>query len=111
MTCLWFRRSPLPQARRLILRVPCDETTSLRSSSARTMAGKRSCRSTQTVSYANLAKGQLKKIAAEEARITASDKARQAEQEKARLAAEGARQAEQAKAVAAAKVAEQARLA
>jgi uncharacterized caspase-like protein len=61
--------------------------------------------------YANLAKGQLKKIAAEEARITASDKARQAEQEKARLAAEGARQAEQAKAVAAAKVAEQARLA
>ena len=61
--------------------------------------------------YANLAKVQLKKIAAEEARLTASEKARQAEQEKARLAAEGARQAEQAKAAAAAKVAEQARIA
>jgi uncharacterized caspase-like protein len=61
--------------------------------------------------YANLAKVQLKKIAAEEARVTASEKARQAEQEKARLAAEGARQAEQAKAAAAAKVAEQARIA
>jgi hypothetical protein len=61
--------------------------------------------------YANLAKVQLKKIAAEEARITASEKARQAEQEKTRLAAEGARQAEQAKATAAAKVAEQARIA
>jgi uncharacterized caspase-like protein len=61
--------------------------------------------------YANLAKVQLKKIAAEEARITASDKARQAEQEKTRLAAEGARQAEQAKAAAAAKAAEEARIA
>jgi uncharacterized caspase-like protein len=61
--------------------------------------------------YANLAKVQLKKIAAEEARITASEKARQAEQEMTRLAAEGARQAEQAKATAAAKVAEQARIA
>jgi uncharacterized caspase-like protein len=61
--------------------------------------------------YANLAKVQLKKIAAEETRITASEKARQAEQEKARLAAEGARQAEQAKAAAAAKKAEEARIA
>jgi uncharacterized caspase-like protein len=61
--------------------------------------------------YADLAKVQLRKIAAEEARITASDRARQAEQEKARLAAEGARQAEQAKAAAAAKAAENARIA
>jgi hypothetical protein len=61
--------------------------------------------------YANLAKVQLKKIAAEEARITASDKARQAEQEKARLVAEGARQTEQAKATAAARKAEDARIA
>jgi uncharacterized caspase-like protein len=61
--------------------------------------------------YAELAKGQLKRVAAEEARAAASDKARQAEQEKARLAAEGARQAEQAKAAAAAKVAEEARIA
>jgi uncharacterized caspase-like protein len=61
--------------------------------------------------YANLAKGQLKKIGAEEARAAAAEKARSAEQEKARLAAEGARQAEQAKAAAAAKAAEQARIA
>ena len=61
--------------------------------------------------YADLAKVQLRKIAAEEARVTASDKARQAEQEKVRLAAEGARQAEQAKAAAAAKAAEEARVA
>ena len=61
--------------------------------------------------YANLAKVQLKKIAAEETRITASERARQAEQEKARLATEGARQAEQAKAAAAAKKAEDARIA
>ena len=61
--------------------------------------------------YANLAKGQLKKIAAEEARTAAAEKARLAEQEKARLAAEGARQAEQAKAAAAAKAAEEARIA
>jgi uncharacterized caspase-like protein len=61
--------------------------------------------------YANLAKVQLKKIAAEEARISASEKAQQAEHEKARLAAEGARQVEQAKAAAAAKKAEEARIA
>jgi uncharacterized caspase-like protein len=59
--------------------------------------------------YADLAKGQLKKIAAEEARAAAAEKARLAEQEKARLAAEGARQAEQSKAAAAAKAAEEAR--
>jgi uncharacterized caspase-like protein len=61
--------------------------------------------------YANLAKVQLKKIAAEEARAAAAEKARLAELEKARLAAEGAKQAEQARAAAAAKAAEQARLA
>jgi uncharacterized caspase-like protein len=61
--------------------------------------------------YANLAKVQLKKIAAEEARASATERARLAEQEKARLAAEGARQAEQAKAAAAAKAAEGTRIA
>src|SRR5205085_7217427 len=61
--------------------------------------------------YTNLAKGQLKKIAAEATQVSAVEKARQAEQEKARLAAEGARQAEQAKAAAAAKAAEEARIA
>jgi uncharacterized caspase-like protein len=61
--------------------------------------------------YADLAKVQLRKIAAEATRVTAAEKARQAEQEKARLAAEGARQAEQTKAAAAAKAAEEARVA
>ena len=61
--------------------------------------------------YANLAKVQLRKIAAEEARAAAADKAKTAEHEKARLATEGARQAEQAKAAAAAKAAEEARIA
>src|SRR6185295_16911956 len=63
--------------------------------------------------YADLAKGQLKKIAAEESRASAAEKAKLAEQEQARLAAEGARQAEQAKAAATAKAAaaEKARLA
>jgi uncharacterized caspase-like protein len=61
--------------------------------------------------YANLAKVQLKKIAAEEARAAASEKVRLAEQEKARLAAEGARKAEQEKAAKAAKAAEEARMA
>jgi hypothetical protein len=61
--------------------------------------------------YANLAKGQLRRIAAEEARATATEKARHAEQEKSRLAAEGAKQAEQVKAAAAAKAAEDSRLA
>jgi uncharacterized caspase-like protein len=61
--------------------------------------------------YAELAKGQLKRIAAEDTRSAAAEKARLAEQDKARLAAEGARQAEQAKAAAAAKAAEDARIA
>jgi hypothetical protein len=61
--------------------------------------------------YAELAKGQLKRVAAEETRSSAAEKARLAEQDKARLAAEGARQAEQAKAAAAAKAAEDARIA
>jgi hypothetical protein len=61
--------------------------------------------------YADLAKVQLKKIAAEEARAATAEKARLAEQEKTRLALEGARQAEVAKAAAAAKAAEEARIA
>ena len=61
--------------------------------------------------YANLARGQLNKIAAEEARAVAAEKARLAEQEKARLAAEGAKHAEQVRAAAAAKAAEEARIA
>jgi uncharacterized caspase-like protein len=61
--------------------------------------------------YANLAKVQLRKVAAEEARAAAAEKARLAEHEKARLAAEGARQAELAKAAVAAKAAEEARIA
>jgi len=61
--------------------------------------------------YADLAKAQLRKVTAEEARTTATEKAQLAEQEKARLAAEGARQAELAKAAAAAKAAEEARIA
>jgi Caspase domain len=61
--------------------------------------------------YANLAKGQLNKIASEEARIAATEKARLALEEKARLAADGAKQAEQAKAAAQARAAEEARVA
>ena len=61
--------------------------------------------------YANLAKVQLRKIAAEEARAAAAERARLAEVEKTRLAAEGARQTEIAKAAMAAKAAEQARIA
>jgi uncharacterized caspase-like protein len=61
--------------------------------------------------YANLAKLQLEKFAAEDTRVAATEKARQAEQERARLAAEGAQKAQQAKAAADAKAAEQARLA
>jgi uncharacterized caspase-like protein len=61
--------------------------------------------------YANLAKGQLKKIEAEEARIAAAEKAKLAEQEKARLAAQGARQDEIAKAVAVVRVAEEGQIA
>ncbi|MGY3479546.1 caspase family protein [Bradyrhizobium ottawaense] len=61
--------------------------------------------------YADLAKGQLNKIAAEEARAAAVEKARQAEDEKARLASDRAKKTEQDKAAAAAKAAEDARLA
>jgi len=61
--------------------------------------------------YANLAKVQLRKIAAEEARVAAAERARLAELEKARLAADGARQVELNKAAAAVKAAEEARLA
>ena len=61
--------------------------------------------------YASLAKLQLDKIVAEETRVTATEKARQAEQERARLAAEGAQKSQQAKAEAEARAAEQARIA
>ena len=61
--------------------------------------------------YASLARIQLEKIAAEEARVAATDKARLAEQERVRLAAEGAHKGQQARAEADAKAAEQARLA
>ncbi|RXH18399.1 caspase family protein [Bradyrhizobium guangzhouense] len=61
--------------------------------------------------YADLAKGQLNKIAAEEARSAAAEKARQAEEDKARLVAERAKKADQDKAAAAAKAAEDARIA
>jgi uncharacterized caspase-like protein len=61
--------------------------------------------------YADLARVQTKKIAAEEARAAAVERSRAAEQERARLTAEGAKQAEIAKAAAAAKEAEAARIA
>jgi len=61
--------------------------------------------------YADLAKGQLSKILAEETRAAAAEKARQAEDEKSRLAAERAKKAEQEKAAAAAKAAEDAKAA
>src|SRR3954452_17340830 len=61
--------------------------------------------------YASLAKLQLEKIAAEDTRVAATEKARQTEQERARLAAEGAQKTQQVKADADAKAAEQARLA
>ncbi|MFK4506290.1 caspase family protein [Bradyrhizobium daqingense] len=60
--------------------------------------------------YANLAKGQLNKIGAEEIRAAAEQKSKAAEQEKARLMAERAQKAEQEKAAAAAKAAEEARI-
>ncbi len=61
--------------------------------------------------YASLAKLQLDKIAAEETRVAATEKARLTQQERARLAAEGAQKSQQAKAEAEAKAAEQARIA
>jgi hypothetical protein len=60
--------------------------------------------------YANLAKLQLDKLTAEETHAAAVEKARVAEQERARLAAEGAKKDAQAKADADAKAAETARL-
>jgi uncharacterized caspase-like protein len=60
--------------------------------------------------YASLAKLQLDKIAADEAHVAAVEKAKQAEQERARLVSSGARKEVQARADADAKAAEQARL-
>ena len=61
--------------------------------------------------YASLAKGQLNRIAAEETRAAAAERARLAEEDKARLAADRAKKADQDKAAAAAKAAEDARVA
>lgn len=61
--------------------------------------------------YANLAKLQIDKIAAEQAHAVAIEKSKQAEAERDRLAAVGAQKDAQAKAVADAKAAEQAQLA
>ncbi|HWI11819.1 MAG TPA: caspase family protein [Burkholderiaceae bacterium] len=61
--------------------------------------------------YANLAKIQINRFAAEETRVVATEKARLAEQERARLAAEGAQKGQQVRADADAKAAEQARIA
>ena len=68
-------------------------------------------RATPSGFYTDLARAQRNKLAAEAARIAATEKAREAEEERARLAAEGAKAAEQAKATAQAKAAEGARLA
>ncbi len=61
--------------------------------------------------YANLARGQLSKIDAEEQRQVAAEKARATEAERARLASENARAEEQARAAREAKAAEAARIA
>jgi uncharacterized caspase-like protein len=61
--------------------------------------------------YTDLAKAQRDKMMAEEVRVAATQKAKAAADEKARLAAAGAQAAEQAKAAAAAKAAEEARIA
>jgi uncharacterized caspase-like protein len=61
--------------------------------------------------YATLARGQLNKIAAEEARVAATANAQSALEEKDHLAATGAQQTEQSKAAAQARAAEQARVA
>lgn len=61
--------------------------------------------------YANLAKLQIDKIAAEQAHAVAIEKSKQAEAERDRLAAAGAQKDAQAKAAADAKAAEQAQLA
>lgn len=61
--------------------------------------------------YANLAKLQLGQIEAEEARVAATEKARQAEQQQARLMSQDARRADRDKASAELKAAEEARVA
>jgi len=61
--------------------------------------------------YTELAKAQRNKVAAEEARVAATEKAKAAQEEQTRLAIEGAKAAEQAKAASQAKAAEQARVA
>ena len=61
--------------------------------------------------YASLAKLQLNQIEAEDARIAATEKARQAEQQRVRLASEGAQRTDQEKAAADLKAAENARIA
>ena len=61
--------------------------------------------------YADLAKAQRDKLTAEGARLTATDKAKAAQEEQTRLAIEGAKAADQARAAAQAKAAEQARVA
>ena len=61
--------------------------------------------------YTDLAKAQRNKLAAEVARIEATEKARAAAEEQARLANEGAKASEQAKAAAQSKAAEEERLA
>ncbi|MGY4477445.1 caspase family protein [Bradyrhizobium sp. USDA 3364] len=61
--------------------------------------------------YANLAKLQLNQIDAEDARIAATRKSQEAEEQKARLASEGAQPAAQEKAAADFKAAEDARIA
>jgi uncharacterized caspase-like protein len=61
--------------------------------------------------FAEMARGQLRKIEADEQRLVALDQAKRAADEKARLAAQGAPKAEQRKAATEAKKAEDARLA
>ncbi|MGY0575460.1 caspase family protein [Bradyrhizobium sp. RDM12] len=61
--------------------------------------------------YASLAKLQLKQIEAEDARIAAAEKARQAEQQRVKLASEGAQRTDQEKAAEDLKAAEDARAA
>ncbi|MGY4503963.1 putative caspase-like protein [Bradyrhizobium sp. GM24.11] len=61
--------------------------------------------------YSNLAKLQLNQLEAEDARVAATAKAQEAEQQQARLMSQGAQRAEQEKAAADLKAAEEARIA
>jgi uncharacterized caspase-like protein len=61
--------------------------------------------------YSDFAKAQLRKLLAEDARLSTTEKARQVEAEKARLAAAGAKTADQARAARETKAAEEARVA